>query len=283
MTNEVLQKVITLTNNYKKIIPRDICKKHKELDWGNNGIGDRWCKQLFNYTVIYSGNKSLKTYSDNDENLNLEIINNFKKNYTGTKKGIIGIFVHGRKTKNEQRPIRNEILKLIKRENCCEFCGSHSSLICDHKNDLYNDDRVLNKDTQNVDDFMCLCNRCNLLKRERCKKEKESGILYAAKNIPMFNELSKLFHNDEFPFEKKGTFNKNDITAKKGTFFHGPIDFCKNIVKSIKDKFSEKDKIIEEKDKIIEEKNKIIEEKNKIIKELHLRNLTNDFSKIKIN
>lgn len=52
------------------------------------------------------------------------------------------------------------------------ICGSKSHLVTDHKNDLYNDIRVLNSKTQTVDDFQCLCNHCNLQKRQISKQTK---------------------------------------------------------------------------------------------------------------
>ena len=39
----------------------------------------------------------------------------------------------------------------------CIVCGSASDIVIDHKNDLYNDPRVLNSDTQVPDDFQTLC------------------------------------------------------------------------------------------------------------------------------
>ena len=43
----------------------DVIGKYPIIDWGNNGIGDRWAKKKFNYTVIQSSGK-IKLYSEND-------------------------------------------------------------------------------------------------------------------------------------------------------------------------------------------------------------------------
>ena len=56
--------------------------------------------------------------------------------------------------------IRNAICKLP-----CVNCGRTDDIQCDHKNDLYNDPRVLNTHTQTKEDFQPLCNNCNLRKR----------------------------------------------------------------------------------------------------------------------
>jgi 5-methylcytosine-specific restriction endonuclease McrA len=53
------------------------------------------------------------------------------------------------------------------------MCGSHSNTVIDHKNDLYNDETVLNVDTQTIDDFQVLCTHCNLLKRQISIDEKK--------------------------------------------------------------------------------------------------------------
>lgn len=62
------------------------------------------------------------------------------------------------------RPIRKDIEKYHKQMGCV-VCGSKSQLVTDHKNDVYNDPRVLDTNTQTKDDFQCLCTHCNLQKR----------------------------------------------------------------------------------------------------------------------
>ena len=135
----------TLSNNYTTIIPRTILKHFPKLSWGNNGIGDRWVNGKQNYTVIYSGKKGYLTYSDNEENIDIKKIINFSQETKGS--GIIGIWPHSIKTENKARPIKSEISTKIK-SGCCVVCGSKSQLVCDHKNDLYNDPRVLDEKTQ---------------------------------------------------------------------------------------------------------------------------------------
>jgi len=61
----------------------------------------------------------------------------------------------------------------------------------DHKNDYYDDTRVLDSKNQTLDDFQSLCNHCNLLKRQNTKKEKETGVIYSAANIPQFKCFEK--------------------------------------------------------------------------------------------
>jgi hypothetical protein len=218
--NNILNLVIRLSDNFTKIISRNELKKYKNLDWGNNGIGDRWANKLFNYSVIYSNNKKYKTYS---ENINDKIPEEILKDYhNNNKKGIIGIFVHSKRNTIQNRPINKHIRKQIIKQSCV-VCGSTSDIICDHKNDLYNDERVLDIKTQTIDDFQALCNHCNLQKRIICQKEKENQKLYSAKKIPLLNSFGI-----EFPWEKK-IYDENDINCKKDMFWYDPVEFGKKV------------------------------------------------------
>jgi len=211
--------VIQVTNNFTQIISTfDIKEKYKQLYWGGNGVGDRWAKKLFNYSVIYSKKTSL--YSENDDDkIPTNILNDFLENNKGT--GIIGIFVHSKRLNNQKRPIHKNIHKIITNLSCV-ICGTHNT-ICDHKNDLYNDERILNLDTQLINDFQPLCNHCNLQKRQICKIEKETNKLFTAKNIERYK-----IYPFEFPWEKK-IFDINDIYCKNGTYWFDPVEFDKNI------------------------------------------------------
>lgn len=123
MSNETLEELVKeLSSNYTKIISRDKLKKYKKLDWGNNGIGDRWANKKFNYTLIYH-NKKTKTYSENIEDvIDEKLLNNFREHYNSNCKGIIGIFVHSLKSNIIQHPISKNILFEIKKQKCVS-CG----------------------------------------------------------------------------------------------------------------------------------------------------------------
>ena len=129
--------------------------------------------------------------------------------------------MHSKRTNILLRPIRPDIGKQI-RKSSCVVCGT-SKTVCDHKNDLYNDERVLNEKTQLMSDFQPLCNHCNLQKREICIKEKKEQKIYSAKNIQRYT-----IYPFEFPWEKKA-FDDRDIYCKYGTFWFDPVEFDKNI------------------------------------------------------
>jgi len=121
------------------------------------------------------------------------------------------------------RPIQKMIRQHYNKTSCVS-CGSHSSLIVDHKNDLYNDKRVLIEKTQKLEDFQCLCQHCNLQKRNVCKKEKEDRKIYSAKNIKRYKILPF-----EIPWEKK-IFDESDITCKIDTYWYDPVVFEQKII-----------------------------------------------------
>jgi hypothetical protein len=95
--------------------------------------------------------------------------------------------------------------------------------VCDHKNDLYNDARVLDVETQRLDDFQPLCNHCNLQKRQVCKNEELSEKLYSAKNIARYRQ-----YEFEFPWEKKA-YDKGLPSCKADTFWYDPVEFDRKI------------------------------------------------------
>jgi len=120
------------------------------------------------------------------------------------------------------RPIRKDIHNHHKSMSCV-VCGSKSDLVTDHKNDLYNDPRVLNKDTQTIDDFQCLCNHCNLQKRQISKQTITEGKRISATTIPSL----AIFGIDFIQGDE--TLDITDVNAMKGTYWYDPIEFMNYI------------------------------------------------------
>ena len=117
---------------------------------------------------------------------------------------------------NGGRPIRGDI-KRHYRQISCVVCGSYSSLVCDHKNDLYNDPRVLNSQTQTLDDFQSLCNACNLRKRAVNRRTRETGLRQPPP--PSIRVLGIDFtRGDE-------NYDPDDINAMVGTYWYDPLAF----------------------------------------------------------
>lgn len=222
MTDIIIVK--RLSNDFTIPIPKVILKQYPSLDWGNNGIGNRWCKKQFNYAVIYSGKKKNKIYSINmEDTIPQNILVDFVNEHKG-ERGIIGIYVFSVKDKGqiEKRPISKKIRSHMLGRNCVS-CGSRSDIIPDHKNDLYNDERVLSSRTQTIDDFQPLCNHCNLQKRQVSKNEKQVAKIYSAKNLPKYQ-----IYEFQFPWEKK-SFDIDSKACKEDTYWYDPVEFERKI------------------------------------------------------
>ncbi len=127
---------------------------------------------------------------------------------------------------NKSRPIRSDIIGYYKNRPCC-VCGSKSDLVCDHKNDLYNNPRVLDIKTQKTSDFQSLCSHCNLLKRQICKKAKETGKRYGASNIPSL----ACYGIDFTAGDEK--LDISNINAMIGTYWYDPVAFHKFVKKKL--------------------------------------------------
>jgi len=132
-------------------------------------------------------------------------------------------------------PIGNHIKKYFKEnmlEDGCVNCGTHSELCIDHKNDLYNDEKVLNVNTQQVSDFQYLCNHCNIVKREVCQKTKKTCKRYGATNIKKL----KCYNIDFIVGDE--TFDLTNPNAMVGTYWYDPVAFVEQIHKSFLDKIN---------------------------------------------
>ena len=181
-------------------INKDIIRDFKNgiLDWGNNGV--------FRHGVFQGDNR----YIWEKDPLKGKI----KKIRTA---GFSNEYLYG-----HERPIRDDIHKYHKSTGCV-VCGSQSDLVTDHKNDLYNDPRVLDIKTQIKEDFQCLCNHCNLQKRQIAKKTMETGKRYGATNIPSLSIFGIDF------IEGDETFDKNNKNAMVGTYWYDPVKFMNYI------------------------------------------------------
>lgn len=183
-------------------VSKENISQNSILNWGNNGVARHGIyfndnRYIWEKYPLAGKIEKLRTNGFSDKELNSNL-----------------------------RPIRKDIDKHYKQSSCV-VCGSRSDLITDHKNDLYNDIRVLNTSTQVLDDFQCLCNHCNLQKRQIAKKTKETGKRYGATNIPFL----KIFGIDYI--EGNEHYDPKDINAMKGTFWYDPIKFM-NYLKEMK-------------------------------------------------
>ncbi len=178
-------------------VSREVIGENKMLDWGKNGAA--------RHGVYFSDRRYI-----------------WEKQGKGSITALRTIGFSDDELYGAKRPIRKDIHDYHKKIGCV-VCGSQSDLVTDHKNDLYNDPRVLDAKTQTIDDFQCLCNHCNLQKRQVSKVTKETGKRVGATTIPIYAVFGIDF------IEGNETFDENDINAMVGTFWFDPVEFVKKI------------------------------------------------------
>ena len=231
MNMNMNENVKRITNDYKLILS---IEKAQGLDLHGgpgNGSGDRTkISKMYINTTLYGSKREPMTYPKcYDEVIELdesqcEMVAQYKKERLSQGlacgQGVIGFIIHGENVdESKNRPIRKDIKAYYKQFPCIS-CGTRKT-ICDHKNDLYNDPRVLDSKTQYLEDFQPLCNNCNLRKRAvslKTVKEKK-------RQAP---PLDRLTMNGGIKFTEGGeTFNPDDPNAMTGTYWYDPIAFGK--------------------------------------------------------
>ena len=219
MIMSIEELVLALSQDMTEVIPVAEIRKHDALYWGGNGVGDRFAGKRFNYTSVKGNGKTTRNSQNEADEIPADALARFLA-AAPAKRGqaIIGIFVHSPRTEVTLRPIRADIRKAIAKR-ACAHCGSSAGVVVDHKNDMYNDPRVLCARTQLLEDFQALCTHCNLQKRQVAVRERETERLYSAKRIPMYAALPY-----EVPWEKYA-FDKTDPRCKSEAFWYDPAEF----------------------------------------------------------
>lgn len=182
-------------------VSREEMQQNQILGWGNNGCG--------RHGIYFADNRYIWE-KQGTKKIEMLRTNGYNTSYT----------------QSLSRPIRKDIDKYYKQQ-CCVVCGSHSDLTTDHKNDLYNDTRVLDIHTQTLDDFQCLCRHCNLQKRQVAKETKKTGRRYGATNILHLSVFGVDF------VEGDETFDPSNSDAMVGTFWYDPLEFMKKLKQNI--------------------------------------------------
>ncbi|MEK6263503.1 MAG: site-specific DNA-methyltransferase [Clostridium sp.] len=216
----LIQLVKELSKNYTKIVTRHELEGISTLSIGKNGVGNRWCRSLFCYSVVYS-NSQRRQYGECEDKTNFEFMfNNIESSSTGKK--IHGIYIHGL---NIEKPISRTVSKSIKENlniNKCLLCGSTSELVVDHKNDFY---PKLNHPSS--DDFQILCNGCNLRKRSiNTNTEKKNGVYYGAFNLEYLHPIIEKYSKTQDLIIYDTPFNEN---IKENCFYFDPKYFMRRI------------------------------------------------------
>ncbi|MCH3923460.1 MAG: hypothetical protein LKE30_00875 [Bacteroidales bacterium] len=185
--------------------------KYKDLQLGNGGS---WCRKSSTLAKKY-------------------IIEFNKKQTAGNS--IDAVRLNGfnlEKTFNQN--IRQDIKDYYKKQNCVmlgigiDSTSENTIIEIDHKDGRKDDWRVSNTKSQNRDDFQPLCKAANDIKRQICKRCKESNKRWNAKNIK----------GNPYPFYE-GDEDYTKELGCKGCYQYDPVEYRKQSVKKISKEASE--------------------------------------------
>lgn len=127
------------------------------------------------------------------------------------------------------RDIRSDIDKQIKKQRCVVL-DVHNQIETDHKNGRYDDPRVMNKETQVLDDFQPMHKNVNDAKRhhcDRCVKEK------------------KRYDATRLGYKEGWTEGDENDTICEGCYWYDPKQFNQTISKDfVKEDKKDKDDIV---------------------------------------
>ncbi|MFR9644315.1 MAG: hypothetical protein SNH57_03445 [Rikenellaceae bacterium] len=117
--------------------------------------------------------------------------------------------------------IRSDIKKHYAKQKCVMLGVAGVSEI-DHKDGRKNDERVSNPKTQTLDDFQPLCKAANDIKRQICKRCKETNKRWDAKNIK----------GNPYSFYE-GDINYTEELKCVGCYQYDPVEYRKEAVRKI--------------------------------------------------
>jgi len=174
--------------------------KYKELKFGNGGS---WCRKNSSLAKEYivEIDKTI-TKGNSIDRIRLNGFNN---------------------SKPLNQNIRKDIKEYYKNQNCVVLgvkgFSENTKIEIDHKDGRKNDERVMNIKTQKLEDFQPLSKAANDVKRQICKRCKETNKRWNAKNLKG-NPFS-FYYGDENYDEKIGCV---------GCYWYDPVEYRKNVV-----------------------------------------------------
>lgn len=183
--------------------------KYKDLQLWNGGS---WCRASSSLAKKY--------------------IIEFDKNQTSGN-SIDAIKLNGfnlEKTFNQN--IRSDIKNFYKTQKCVMLWingnSENTKIEIDHKDGRKNNERISNLETQTMEDFQPLCKAANDVKRQICKKCKETNKRWSAKNI-------KWNPYDFYKWDE----NYTEELGCVGCYQYDPVAYRKESIKKISSEASE--------------------------------------------
>ncbi len=181
----------------------EFISKYKELRLGNGGS---WCR----------ANSSLaKEYQ-------IEFDKSITSGNSIDRIRLVGLNIE----KNFNQNIRKDIKDFYKIQNCVMLGingnSENTKIEIDHKDGRKNDHRISNLQSQILSDFQPLSKAANDVKRQICKKCKETNKRWSAKNIK--GNPYDFYIGDE---------NYSEELGCRGCYQYDPVEYRKVLVKNI--------------------------------------------------
>jgi hypothetical protein len=178
----------------------EFVEKYKELKFGNGGS---WCRKTSSLAKEYI--IELDKTITNGNSIDRIRLNGFNQENS---------FNHN---------IRKDIKDFYKSKNCVMLGingnSENTKIEIDHKDGRKNDERVSNLKTQKLEDFQPLSKAANDVKREICKKCKETNKRWNAKNLQ--GNPFEFYYGDENYTEEVGCV---------GCYQYDPVEYRKTVV-----------------------------------------------------
>jgi hypothetical protein len=149
--------------------------------WGRSD--GQFCRKYKLLTINASGKLSYKfAFTDEDvETFGKTMVEYHKSHYKGSKGNTVVYYqLCGRNDDSSSNAIRQDIKDALKIKRCPVVDVSNVEI--DHKNGRKNNPRVLQLQTQRIDDFQPLSKAANDAKRQHCKTCKDTGKRYSAEH-----------------------------------------------------------------------------------------------------
>lgn len=204
-----------------------------ELAQPDNEGKSRWVnisEFVGKYAVLKLGNGG--SWCRTNSSLAKKYIVVFDKNLTSGN-SIDAIKLDGFNQNNSfNQNIRSDIKEHYRTQKCVMLgingFSENTKIEIDHKDGRKNSERVSNLESQRLEDFQPLCKAANDVKRQICKRCKESNIRWNAKNIK----------GNPYPFYK----GDEDYTNKLGCigcYQYDPVEYRKECVQRISKEVTE--------------------------------------------
>lgn len=177
--------------------------EYKELQLGNGGS---WCRKSSSLAKEYNVEFDKSITNGNS-------IDRIRLNEYNTNKS----FNHN---------IRQDIKDYYKNQNCVMLgingTSENTKIEIDHKDGRKDDHRVSNLKTQKLEDFQPLSKAANDVKRQICKRCKETNKRWNAKNLK--GNPFEFYYGDENYTEKVGCV---------GCYQYDPVEYRKTVVSKV--------------------------------------------------